>query len=689
MLDSNSMATAKPRCDVCQHRDGYSNLSFLLQCTTCGVNVHKECYGIATEEKNFECYACQSVGKNFQIELFSGDGRRVSVMQVSRPEQCDLCSISKGIHAMHPIFDNRRQDHRSDSQLRLVWAHTLCCRVLASKGLLIACFADGSLSSKDDEDSNDDRSVNPELSEVSKSKGHINIHHYQYFQYIGNARGQQKDCFRRILDHQVKFKCTVCDQDDKTFGVSRVPILCAGNHPDEPSEFSIQHKDKIRCSSAAHVGCARWGSKNKHGVQRMYYFPGTKDIPELGCLFCTKHGKDVDKKYQKKILEADKTNTTTGTEANNLAHMISQISAKPPAMASRASDSDVATESTRDSLKKLNAATRRTSTSSTSSITNSNKVATAGTGSPESHREAKDVSAGIWGDPLSSPNIARATHNNPNDSMGQALWDPSPSSSRVTQKNLQKRKVIDMSPIPSLEKLCPKKKAKKVVNPPPADSAAPVTKIVRRKLGKTKTKAKKKTVDGNEEVVSELAKALIKECMPIKDGTQRSRRRSELKREWKRKHLHLNSDAFNKLWTSARAMLNQAIKDDQEAIEDFDILETRVPANVSNVDTMRDEEARGSGKDQAEQRVQEFPLNSTSKVDKEGANSTLSVEANEADEEPNVEIEEATQPENTDVPVVDEFEGAGENRWTDLFVGLKFEGKKYLFTEWDSCRVQL
>jgi hypothetical protein len=41
------------------------------------------------------------------------------------------------------------------------------------------------------------------------------------------------------------------------------------------------------------------------------------------------------------------------------------------------------------------------------------------------------------------------------------------------------------------------------------------------------------------------------------------------------------------------------------------------------------------------------------------------------------------------VGVVDEFEGEGTNRWSDLFPGLHLEGKKYLFRDWDSTSIYL
>jgi hypothetical protein len=293
---------------------------------------------------------------------------------------------------------------------------------------------------------------------------------------------------------------------------------------------------------------------------------------------------------------------------------------------------------------------------------------------------------------LCSPKNPKTTKTIRTDLLGRALGEASPQSSRTTKKTLlnNKRKAIDMSPLPSLQKVAPSKNTKrKKAKPPPADAAAPVTEIERRKLGKSREKVVQKTPGIDQEAVKQIAQALIKVCVPIKDETQRRRRRSELKRVWKRKHLNLNSEQFNSLWNEARILLNQAIIDDQER----EVVEISRPPAITNNGTKKapNKEPDKSGKAPSKRRARGRKTSSKpiANADKQGTNSNHPTELDQPDGEPHAKNEDDSQPEISEVTVVDEFEGAGANRWSDLFPGLHFEGKKYLFGDWDSTSIYL
>eukprot|EP00980_Cylindrotheca_fusiformis_P016460 scaffold4903_cov125-Cylindrotheca_fusiformis.AAC.7 len=276
------------------------------------------------------------------------------------------------------------------------------------------------------------------------------------------------------------------------------------------------------------------------------------------------------------------------------------------------------------------------------------------------------------------------------DLLRQALENASPSSSKTTKRKLQqgKRKTINMSPLPSLQKLAPNKKSKRAM-PPPADSAAPVSGLGRRKLGKPRGKGRGNGASSNnKKVVKELADVLIKECAPIRDETLRSRRRSELKREWKRRHLNLTSDQFNLLWNEARKLLNQAILSGQEVHEDKqDTEETRLP---SPLNLQGDRSADKHGNEAAIELLDKMeggPSISSKQIANDKIQETNSSASPMVRHRQHVENEEAPSPVAApDASRVDEFEGAGTNPWTDLFVGVQFEGKGYSIADWDTRR---
>eukprot|EP00980_Cylindrotheca_fusiformis_P002103 scaffold473_cov132-Cylindrotheca_fusiformis.AAC.8 len=307
-------------CDVCGLRDGHQKLE-AIQCTECQVSVHKKCYGMDSYQKNnFICWACRAVGQSFQVEARDHNGRRREVLQSSRPTSCVLCSISDGTHAMHPLYDapgrkGRQMNYLDESTntIQLAWVHTICGFFFTGRGFLYGCSRDGnydyfedSESTHSDADDDDDRSLNPELLDESQENDDFGeyapVHHFVYRSAL--SASDEDQIVDRKRHHMKQLKCYVCGSDDTPKDVLRMCLQCNANDDDEWIEFRGRHPslaDCESCTTALHVGCARWGGNNKHNVKRVYYFPGSDDMDSVLSLFCNAHAEDVDQKYQKRL----------------------------------------------------------------------------------------------------------------------------------------------------------------------------------------------------------------------------------------------------------------------------------------------------------------------------------------------------------------------------------------------------
>jgi hypothetical protein len=189
------------------------------------------------EKTFFSCWACKAVGKSFQVEAHDKNGNRLQILQSSRPKNCVLCSIQHGTHAMHPLYDasgtKARQIYLEESDKTLAWAHTVCAFFLTGRGFLYGCARDGGSDHFDDaedanEDSDDDRSHNPELIDESAESSdygeYAPVHHFVY------ARDEDEDVGRKIT--QLKhLKCYVCGADDSPKDVLRICLqVCLKNN---------------------------------------------------------------------------------------------------------------------------------------------------------------------------------------------------------------------------------------------------------------------------------------------------------------------------------------------------------------------------------------------------------------------------------------------------------------------------
>jgi hypothetical protein len=242
------------------------------------------------------------------------DEKHLAITQMERPTKCHLCNVGTGIHAMHPLYDYHgpkgRQLFRLDPEPSLVWVHSLCAFFLATQGLLYGCSRDGTYDGSNSDDSDDERSLNPELTNSKESASYYGdaspVHH---FVYPLRSPGKEHTLWTKaIAEKKATLKCCICGENDKPESVLRIPLQCTANDPEEFADFKGTHPSlgpHDTCTMSMHVGCARWGGMNQQQVQRVYFFPGGETLDPIQCIYCTIHGEDVDKIYRKKKQASD------------------------------------------------------------------------------------------------------------------------------------------------------------------------------------------------------------------------------------------------------------------------------------------------------------------------------------------------------------------------------------------------
>jgi PHD-finger len=247
-------------CDLCWGLDG--KLGRILQtCQSCGVSVHKECYGIEHKNKknkkkkndttncyNFTCWACLAVGTFVKVrERDPISQQRIQYNISSRPTECMLCSVDDGnqwYHAMHPIYDDYGKNGRQmvlpavgDKPKRLAWAHTLCCYTINSidsptTGCVYGCNQAGEYDGDDDgididegNDENDGQGDDDDNSSVNSTlrstKNDRSVHHFVYA-LPDRKTGQHTAYSTRIKEYQ-GLTCTICRRSDKPSTSFRIP----------------------------------------------------------------------------------------------------------------------------------------------------------------------------------------------------------------------------------------------------------------------------------------------------------------------------------------------------------------------------------------------------------------------------------------------------------------------------------
>jgi hypothetical protein len=238
----------------------------------------------------FFVFSPRSVGRTFQAVDKHLGTKFYNVTQRERPRKCELCHISDGIHAMHPLYDFHGRggrhicrytgvkDDEGNKIMRLAWGHSLCCLVLGINGLLYGCGNDGSYHG-DDDVVVDNRPPNPTpilAPEFEKAYGDYNAAVFFRY-YLPLPKKADLDVYRKERQELQRVRCQVCGlKDDKNENIMRIPLQCFAGNADEREEFKGKHpslrSDDVECCAGLHIGCARWGP-NPNRARRVYYYP--------------------------------------------------------------------------------------------------------------------------------------------------------------------------------------------------------------------------------------------------------------------------------------------------------------------------------------------------------------------------------------------------------------------------------
>mmetsp|Transcript_28081 Transcript_28081/g.81174 ORF Transcript_28081/g.81174 Transcript_28081/m.81174 type:complete len:572 (-) Transcript_28081:39-1754(-) len=267
-------------CDICGFPPTHRQLRHQT-CCRCRVLVHETCYGIEPfNGSSWECHGCRAVGT--AIRGRSSQGVIESMEQYYRPRQCQLCPISSGAHAMHPLYDrdgpNGRQiilPSADGMPRRLAWVHSLCAFFINSfettSGCVYACDNNGKYVDEDGTFDGEDETV-------------FVAHH---FVICGPEYSDHHDIIRSL---QTAYKTDELCLDCKLplGGSRRIPVECSTGNKDEHKSYMKLHRSKgylhrhtnpeYNCHRRMHVGCARWGGGQGDGRECAIIFtPGPAD----------------------------------------------------------------------------------------------------------------------------------------------------------------------------------------------------------------------------------------------------------------------------------------------------------------------------------------------------------------------------------------------------------------------------
>jgi len=265
------------------------------------------------------------------------------------------------------------------------------------------------------------------------------------------------------------------------------------------------------------------------------------------------------------------------------------------------------------------------------------------------------------------------------DLLGQALNVASPTSSASSRKLLKKKKLQNIPTAPSLR--APPNKQHKASAACATDSKAiSVSTLSRKRLGKTSTEPsvylKKKRSKQDETIIKNMLKILTNECIHFDDEDRRNQRIKQVQKQMRRKYGHLASKVLNHYWHEARHRFEITIQEKLAAG-----LERKRQKSIKR------KRAEMANEDSASRipRRKRPSMEETIVLDDDLEDNEMEWDGGEEQrqDQPKSRQKEAPPP-LPPPPPVDEFEGAGPNRWSNLVVRTsEYNACRFAFGEWD------
>ena len=254
----------------------------------------------------------------------------------------------------------------------------------------------------------------------------------------------------------------------------------------------------------------------------------------------------------------------------------------------------------------------------------------------------------------------------------------------------KKRKLVEESTSSSSRKT-KLKLANMTLPPAPSLDATPVKAVARPLLGISRDNysANKKAESNTKTTgyVDQISQDLIKDCARIGDDTQRTSKLTSLRKKWKRQLSGLSSEDFKSTWVKAKEKLKQQMEQQQEkevstggSSQPSSPKKRKVGDNTASVltdDQVKEGVAPSKDKNSSPKRQKKDKAVNVSGEGRKKRIISSTSEVSVLDDGSN-EAMLASIPEG-----VEELQKA-ENQWSTLLVGVKFEGRKYTFGDWDT-----
>ena len=190
---------------------------------------------------------------------------------------------------MHPLLDTHGPEGRQfvlpaqgdgtkRKEKRLAWVHTLCASTICSNpqtaGCVYGCFKDKSYEGEEEEEEHSsDESDDDDEESTTEERALC------YFAIAGkDSNGDETPWSRQIKHNCEELKCFICGRNNKN---RMIPVQCIAGDEGETNQFKQFHTNLYanagtECSVAMHVGCARWGYKEKNEGDHLEIVNGRK-----------------------------------------------------------------------------------------------------------------------------------------------------------------------------------------------------------------------------------------------------------------------------------------------------------------------------------------------------------------------------------------------------------------------------